>query len=99
MLKHLIATAKNRPVQFIHTCRNADVLAFGARLHKAAGDNPQLTVHIYHDAAPVAEFGVIGSLDLGELGAAVSFVLDDGADRARRAGRDGLDLFPVRHFA
>ena len=60
-----------------NTCRNADVLAFGARLHKAAGDNPQLTVHIYHDAAPVAEFGVIGSLDLGELGAAV---LAPGAD-------------------
>ena len=77
MLKQLLATAKNRPVQFIHTCRNADVLAFGARLHKAAADNPQLQVHIYHDAAPVAEFGVIGSLDLGDLGAAV---LAPGAD-------------------
>ena len=67
MLKHLIATAKGRQVQFIHTCRNAEVLAFGARLHKAAADNPQLEVRIFHDAGPVAEFGVIDSLDLGKL--------------------------------
>lgn len=67
MLKHLISTAKDRQVQFIHTCRNAEVLAFGARLHKAAADNPQLEVRIFHDAGPVAEFGVIDSLDLGKL--------------------------------
>lgn len=67
MLKHLIATARDRQVKFIHTCRNAEVLAFGARLHKAAADNPQLEVRIFHDAGPVAEFGVVGSLDLGTL--------------------------------
>ncbi len=68
MLKHLIATAKDRRVEFIHTCRNADVLAFGARLHKAAADNPQLQVRIFHDSGPIAEFGVIDTLDLGKLG-------------------------------
>lgn len=68
MLKHLIATAKDRQVEFIHACRNADVLAFGARLHKAAADNPQLQVRIFHDSGPIAEFGVIDTLDLGKLG-------------------------------
>lgn len=71
MLNRLTATAKERDVQFVHACRNADVFAFGPHLTRVAEANPQLGLHLFHDEGELAAGVRRGALDLRTLGAAI----------------------------
>lgn len=68
MLNRLTNTAKHRPVQFVHACRNAEVFAFGEHLDRVAESNPQVRLHVFHDEGPALAGRNIGKVDLRALG-------------------------------
>ena len=47
MLKHLMATAKDRQVQFIHACRSAEVQAFGARVYELGVGSARIHAEVF----------------------------------------------------
>lgn len=67
MLNRLVQTAPQRPVQFVHACRNADVLAFGAHLTQVVAQHPQVRWHLFHDQGPVSAPAQVGTLDAATL--------------------------------
>lgn len=71
MLNRLTGSASQRPVQFVHACRNADVFAFGEHLERVAENNPQIRLHVFHDEGPALAGRNIGKVDLRALGDAI----------------------------
>ncbi len=71
MLNRLTNTAKHRPVQFVHACRNAEVFAFGEHLDRVADSNPQVRLQVFHDEGPAVAGRNIGKVDLRALGDAI----------------------------
>jgi nitric oxide dioxygenase len=71
MLEHLHATAKGRPVRFVHAARHAGVQAFGRRVHELVNDFGDARAWVVHEQDHPAASNVprhaLGRIDIQQL--------------------------------